>query len=178
MVMRRSGSPSGIFVRGVEIEVVALVRNVLAGESDDAGAVEIFDGGFLPCRAPARQLSSIAAVSPKVERGCVPTLMRSDHSAADEGEIAVIEDVGVEIGDAHAGAARAHEPVEGLFEKRLHSETALDASDFFRAFLFRWRDRTAFRCRKAAAGDCCRACRKPGSPDRRAGKFPRRNRRM
>src|SRR6202034_3290364 len=48
-----------------------------------------------------------------------------DHATADKGKIAVIENVRVKIGDAHARAAGAHEFINGFREKSLDSESHL-----------------------------------------------------
>ena len=56
--------------------------------------------------------------------GWKPVPDAGERAAAQERQVAVIEDVAVEIAHAHAGRRGAHEAVERLVEKRLRGREA------------------------------------------------------
>ena len=93
-----------IFVTWIEIEVVGLVTEVLAGKTDRGDLVVPLDRRLLPLRAPARLHRG--RHNPKAHDGLKTRARHAERSAAKERQIAVIESIAIEIADADAGRER------------------------------------------------------------------------
>src|SRR5258708_1847743 len=98
-----------IAVGGVQVGVVLAVgrRLPLHAKSDDA--VVILLGGRLPTTSPGR---SAWRQWPEIQDRTRAGVVARDVAATDETQIGMIEVVGIELVDAVAIGARAHEAVE------------------------------------------------------------------
>ena len=106
-----------IFICGVEVGEISFVRNVFAGERQQAGVIVVVHRSLLPFRSPLSL--DVAREHAEVGDGRCAGIDRAKKAAADKRNIRMIEYVAVKIGDAKPRAARAHEPVQRFVEKRL-----------------------------------------------------------
>src|SRR5947209_15987560 len=112
-----------VFVARIEIEVVGLIGDVLAGKADAGDAVIPLDGGLFPFRAPARLHRGWHGA--EAHDGLKARARHAKRSAANKRQIAVIESIAIEIADAYAGGGGAHEAIERLIDKHLRGNIDL-----------------------------------------------------